>query len=157
MMRATAHGSWTGGEVDDQVDRVAVGEGRRRAFEARAVEPGLAVCLGGGDQRPEEGTVAAGRHGHTGDVGDAAHAARVQGRFLECLVARDGRDRAELDLGVAVSEEYRHRVVVPGVAVEDDPARHRPTLGQAATGHRSRSLWTKRHASVTVPDTVTEL
>ena len=103
---------------------MGVVEGRRRAFEARAVESGLAMRLGGGDERPEERTVAAGRHGHTGYVGDAAHAARVQGRFLECLVACDGRDRTELDLGVPMSQQDRHCVVVTGVAVNDDLAWH---------------------------------
>ena len=61
--------------------------------------------------------------------GELEHPQRVGGRLGERLVAGDGRDAEQLELGRGQREQDRDRVVVAGVAVEDD------AVGLAAAAH----------------------
>jgi hypothetical protein len=53
-------------------------------------------------------------------LGELEDPDRVRGRLVECLVPGDRRDAEELDLGTREREEDGDRVVVPGIAVEED-------------------------------------
>ena len=67
-----------------------------------AVEPALAVDVRGDVQLAHERAVGAARRpARRSRPGELEHAQRVLGRLLERLVAGDGRDADELDLGLA--------------------------------------------------------
>ena len=92
-------------------------DGRR---QVGAVEPGLAVDLRGDATFPDERPVGAGRDGDriaTDVIEDADGVCRC---LLERLIAGDGGDTEQIQLGAGEREEQRDRVVVAGVAVEDD-------------------------------------
>ena len=59
------------------------------------------------------------------------------GRLVERLVPGDGRDADELDLGRREREEDGHRVVVAGVAVDDDLRAHSSASTSSAVGMRA--------------------
>ena len=67
-------------------------------------------------------------NGHADDPGDAGDRQRVARDLVERLVAHDGRDADQFDLGAAPGQHHRDGVVVPGIAVEDDLRRHVPSL-----------------------------
>ena len=98
-----------------------VGSGSRACRrQIGAVEPGLAVHVGRdvalADQRPR-------RAGGDRDVGAAdvvEDADRVRGGLLERLVAGHGGHAEQIDLGAGERQQQRDRVVVAGIAVEDD-------------------------------------
>ena len=117
----TARCADPGGE---EVDRV-LGDGRpggRR--EVGPVEPGLPVhvlChLRVADQR----AVGTGGDRNVAAAGELEHAQRVGGRLVERLVAVDGGDPEQLELRARERQQQRHRVVVPGVAVDQHRRGH---------------------------------
>ena len=73
------------------------------------------------DERPRR----ARRDGHVLAPGEREHAQRVARRRLERQVARDGREREQLDLRAREREQDRDRVVHAGVAVDDERGGHR--------------------------------
>ena len=83
---------------------------------------------------PPSGASAPAATGTSRAPGELEHVERVARRLVERLVAGDGRDRAQLDLGRGEREQDRDRVVVAGVAVDDDRA-----CSQAARPPRRRS------------------
>ena len=109
----------------EELDGVLGDRRGRRVGELGAVQAGLAVDVRGDVALAHERPVGAGRDGHVGAAGELEHAERVRRRLLERLVARDGRDPDQLDLGRGEREQDRDRVVVAGVAVEDDRRAHR--------------------------------
>ncbi len=66
--------------------------------------------------------------------GDLERDERVAGRLVERLVAGDGRDADQLDLGRREREQDRDRVVVAGVAVDDDRRAHSSASTSSAVG-----------------------
>ncbi len=70
------------------------------------------------------GRGAAGGERDAGDIGDARHGQGVAGHLLQRLVADDGGHREQVDLRVAVRQQQGDRVVVAGIAVQDDLAWH---------------------------------
>ena len=60
---------------------------------------------------------------------DARDGERIARDLLDRLIAHDGRHSQQLDLGAAVGEQHCHRVIVAGVAVEDDLLGHASSLG----------------------------
>ena len=107
----------------------------RSARKSTACSPSGAACGGGrsGPSRPvspwtsaaTERSRTSGRSAPaaTGDVSPAdelEHADRVRGRLLERLVAGDRRHAEQLDLRAREREQERDRVVMAGVAVEQD-------------------------------------
>ena len=70
----------------------------------------------------QERRCGAGEDRDVGSPGELEDAERVRRGLLERLVSGDGGDRRELDLGRGEREEDRDRVVVAGIAVEDDRA-----------------------------------
>src|SRR5574337_757922 len=54
------------------------------------------------------------------DPRDRAHGKRVAGDLLDRLVARDGGDPEQFDLGISRREQNGDRVVVTRIAVQDD-------------------------------------
>ena len=75
--------------------------------------------LGDFDLANERAVGAAGKR-HIGDAGDASDGQSVAGDFLDGLVAHDRGDAKQVNVGVAVGEQHRNRVIVPRVAVEND-------------------------------------
>ena len=100
---------------------------RRAALVARrqqrAVEPALAVDVRGDDELAAERPVGARRDGDVRAADELEDAERVGGRLLERLVAVRRRHAEQLDLRAREREQERDRVVVPGIAVEDDRCR----------------------------------
>ena len=99
-------------------------EGELRLGQHGAVEPGLAVDVAGDADVAQQRAGAAGGERHSGDPADAGDRECVAGDLLQGLVPGHGGHGEELDVGAAVGEQQRDRVVVPGVAVEDDLAGH---------------------------------
>ena len=102
---------------------IEAGRGRRLR-QRRPVQPALAVDVRGDDELPLERPVRAGRDRDVGPADELEHPQRVRGRLLQRLVAVRRRHAEELDLGAREREQQRDRVVVPGVAVEDDRRAH---------------------------------
>jgi enoyl-CoA hydratase/carnithine racemase len=93
----------------------------------------------------QERPVGSRRHRDVAAACDLEHAERVRGRLVERLVAGHGRHAEELDLRAREREQDRDRVVVPGVAVEDDrdaggDVVPLPAVGGLATGFRHLEL-----------------
>ena len=109
-----------------EVDGVLVHRRARGRRQVGAVQPRLAVHGGreprGADERP----VRPGRNRNVAAAGQLQHAQRVGGRLVERLVARHRGDAEQLDLGAGEREEQGDRVVVTGIAVEQDRGRHAP-------------------------------
>ena len=111
--------------LDEEVDGVLLDRlgGARR--QLGAVEAALAVDVGGDVELAHERPLGAGGDRHVGAADEREHPERVVRRLVERLVAVRRRDADELDLGAREREQERDRVVVPGIAVEDDRSRHR--------------------------------
>jgi hypothetical protein len=95
---------------------------RRR--QVGPVEAGLAVDVGGDRRFADERAVGAGGDRDVVAAGELEDAQRVGRGLRERLVAGDRRDAEQLDLGTGEREQHRHRVVVAGIAVEQDRYRH---------------------------------
>ena len=95
---------------------------RRR--QRRPVEAALAVDVRGDGELPYERPVGTGRHRHVGAADELEHADRVRRRLLERLVAVCRRHAEQLQLRAGERQQERDRIVVPGIAVEDDRSRH---------------------------------
>ena len=108
------------GQVVDRVLLLGRARGRR---QVGAVEPGLAVHVRRDVALAQERLVGAGVDRDVGAARELEHAQRVGGRLVERLVARDGRHADELELGRGDGQQEGDRVVVTGIAVEDDRRR----------------------------------
>ena len=73
---------------------------------------------------------------------------RVAGRLVERLVARHGRDADQLDLRRGEREQDRDRVVVTGVAVDDDLRAHRSASTSSAVGSE---VWAPKRDAASAP------
>ena len=80
--------------------------------------------VAGGVRGVDQAAVRARGDGDVVDLDDVQHADRVGCHLLEGLVARDGRDRHELELWARDCQHEGHRVVVARVAVDDHRLRH---------------------------------
>ncbi len=122
----------------------------RRRREIGAVETGLAVDVRRNRARPHERVRGALRDRHIRATAQLEHAQRVHGRLLDGLVADDGRHADELDLGRGHREHQRDRVVVAGVAVDEDRRRHQLFFfSQFSTSMASgTALWAPTFAAV---------
>ena len=105
----------------EEVDGVLLERRPLRRRQVGAVEPGLTVDVRGDERLADERPVGARRDRDVVAADEVEDADRVRGRLLERLVAGDGRHAEELHLGAREREEQRDRVVVAGVAVEQDP------------------------------------
>jgi hypothetical protein len=94
---------------------------RRR--QVGPVEPALAMNVGGDPALADERPVGTGRDRQVAAADVLEDAKCVCRRLLERLVAGDRRDAEELDLRARQGEQERDRVVVTGVAVEEDRRR----------------------------------
>ena len=118
--------------LGEEVDRVL---GRRLGLRRRqvgAVEARLAVHVGGHARLAHERPAGAGGDRDLAAAGELEHADRVGGRLLERLVAGDRRDAPQLELGAAEREQDRDRVVVAGVAVEQDRRAHAVSISSTS-------------------------
>ena len=100
------------------VQRLAL---RRR--QVGAVEPRLAVDVRRDERLAHEWRRRAGGDGDVVASYEVENADRVRGRLLERLVSGDGGDAEQLELGRREREQQSDRVVVPGIAVEQDRRR----------------------------------
>ena len=114
-------------EVDDGIDGVGGCERPGRLGQRDAVEAGLAVHVLGRLQDARERAGAAGVHGHRGVAGKLHELAGVALGEGQRDVAGDRGDGQGLDLvGRGQGQEDRDRVVLAGVAVDDDAVRRHP-------------------------------
>ena len=141
MPRASASATFVSGPVGDEhrlrprvlgeeVDRVLLDRLGGRAAAARARR--ARSRRGRGRRRSGSRTSGRSAPRATGtSLRPASSSTRSAfvGRLLERLVAVDGRDADELELRAREREQERDRVVVPGVAVEDDRRRSRREYG----------------------------
>ena len=109
--------------VGEEVDRMLGPRGAARRRQVGAVEAGLAVHVRRDVALAHERPVGARVDRDVAAARELEHAQRVRRRLVERLVAGDGRDADELELGRGEREQERDRVVVTGVAVEDDRRR----------------------------------
>jgi hypothetical protein len=106
--------------VDDEVDGVARVQLDGGVRQGGAVHAGLAVDVRGGFDAADQGAAAACGEGNAGDAGDGAHGQGVAGDLFEGLVSHHCCDGQQFYVRVAVREQQRHGVVMPGVAVKND-------------------------------------
>ena len=83
------------------------------------VEPARSVDLGDVPGQLDQGRGAASCHGHV-QPGQVHHAARVERGPLHIDVPADGGDAEQVEM--PGGEENRHRIVVPGIAIQDHRA-----------------------------------
>ena len=115
-----------GDALREEVDGVLGDRTSPRLRQLRPVEPGLAVDVGGDERLTDERAAGAGRDRHVVPSDELEHPKRVGRRLLHSLVAGHRRDAQELDLLAREREQERDRVVVPGVAVEENRGRSHP-------------------------------
>ena len=133
------------GEVLDRVHRLGGARGRG---QVGAVEPRLAVDVRCDVARAHERRVCARVHRHVAPPRQLEHAQGVRGRLVERLVARHGRHADELDLRRGEREQDRDRVVVAGIAVEDDRRRcHAPSIASTSADVGSDGCAPSREAA----------
>ena len=106
-----------------EVDRVLATGAAARRRQVGAVEPALAVHVGGDRALAHERGGGAGRDRDVASAGELEHAQRVGGRLLDRLVPATVVTPRRSTSGEAEREQDRDRVVVAGVAVEDDRRR----------------------------------
>ena len=99
-------------------DRLDVGGGQRRP-----VEPALAVDVRGDGELALERPVGAHGDRDVRPADEREHPQRVLRRLVERLVPVHGRDAEQVELGAREREQQRDRIVVAGIAVEDDRRR----------------------------------
>ena len=132
--------------LGDEGDGVLVDgvHGRRR--QLGPVEAALAVDVRRDRAAAHERPVGARGDRNIAATGELEHLERVRGRLLERLVAGDRRDADELELRRGEREQERDRVVVAGVAVEDDRRRRHMCLqpGSSSFAVRKRALRAER-------------
>ena len=121
-------------QLREEVGGVRVHRLRRGLGQHRPVEAGLAVHVGGRAEVAPQRRLRPRGHRDVAPAGDLERDERVAGRLVERLVAGDGRDADQLDLGRGEREQDRDRVVVAGIAVDDDRDRHRSASTSAAVG-----------------------
>ena len=109
--------------LGEEVDRVLLDRCALRVGQARPVEPGLAMDVGGDEELAGERPVGAGCDVHVPTADELEDAQGVRRRLLERLVPGDRRDAQEVELRAREREQERDRVVVPRVAVEQDRRR----------------------------------
>ena len=107
-------------EVDGVLAERASAGGRQR----RAVEAAVAVHVRRNGELTVERPVGAGGHGNVGAPGEIEHAKSICRRLLERLVPVDGRHTEHVELRARERQQQRDRVVVAGIAVEDDGDAH---------------------------------
>ncbi len=105
-----------------------------RLRQLGAVEAGLAMHMRRGAKRAAQRRVRSRRDRDVGPAPDLERDERVPGRLVQRLVAGDGRDADQLDFRRGEREEDRNRVVVAGIAVDDDPRAHRRASTSSAVG-----------------------
>ena len=76
--------------------------------------------MGRDGELPEERPIGAGRNRDIGAAGKVEHPKSVRRRLLERLVPVHGGHAQHLELGACECEKQSDRVVVPGIAIEDD-------------------------------------
>ena len=115
------------------VDSVGRGHLAARQRKHGAVETALAVHVRGDDELAGEWTIGARRDRDVGSARELQYTKRVPRGLLQCLVPVGRGDPEELHLRARERQQERDRVVVPGIAVEDDRnlRRHARTLGTA--------------------------
>ena len=91
--------------------------------QVRAVEPGLAMHVLGGDQRAHHGPDRAGEDPGLRPAGEFADLARVLLGQRQRHVAGDGGDAEHLELRAGERQQDGDGVVLAGVGVDDDLAR----------------------------------
>ena len=74
----------------------------------------------------------AGGERYSGDPCDRGDRECVPRRLVDGLVAEHRRHGDDLDVGIAVREQHRHRIVMAGIAVENDLRRHASTVSGLA-------------------------
>src|SRR5438105_1544695 len=126
---ASATASW----IREEVDRVLGDRTAARRRQVRAVETRLAVHVRGDEQLADERPIGARCDRHVVAPHELERADRVRSRLLERLVARHGRDAEELDLGARQREQERDRVVVAGIAVDEDRDAHGPRIASTSS------------------------
>ena len=112
-------------DLGEQVDGVHRHDSRARLGRGRAAEPVGAVhdCRVA-PARHHERPRGAGRHRHVLPARQREHAQGIARRRLERQVARDRRQREQLDLRAREREQDRDRVVHTGVAIDDERRGH---------------------------------
>ena len=93
--------------------------------EQRTVEPGLAVHVVGDPERADQRAIGAACDRDIGDARERQHPASVERALLDRLIAVDSRHPQQFDRRIGDCQQQRHRVVMPGIAVEYERNRHR--------------------------------
>ena len=117
--------------VDDELGRAALVERDLGLGQHGAVEPRLAVNVRRGLDGAHERPLRAPGERHARDTGHTGDGERVARHLFDRLVAHDRRDGEQVDVGAAMGEQHRDRVVMAGVAVEDDLLGHLLSVGRA--------------------------
>ena len=110
-------------DVDDEVDGVPRVEFDGGLGQHGPVEARLTVDVGRRLDAAYERPVRSASDGHGIHANDARDGERIARDLLDRLVAHDGRDGEQVDRGGAMREQHRNRVIVAGVAVENDLVR----------------------------------
>ena len=135
--------------LGEEVGGVRVDGPRGRLGQLGAVEARLAVDVRRGAEVAPQRRLGAGGDRDVAPAGDLERDERVAGRLVERLVAGDGRDADQLDLRRGEREQDRDRVVVAGVAVDDDRCRaHSSASTSSAVGSE---VWAPKRDAASAP------
>ena len=119
--------------------------GSGRSGPSRPVSPWTSAAVLSSPPAAGDGRARGDRH--VADAGQRADAQRVARDGLERPVAADGGDRAQVGERAAGCEEDRERVVVAGIAVEDERSGH--GAGRSSQRRAARAT-SSAHASMSI-------
>lgn len=136
--------------VDDEVDGVGIGKRGAwvRKLDAIDIHAGGAVDNLGNFYGAHERAIAAGVDRNLRMTGDFLDDQGIAGDLVQGLVAADGGNAQQIDVGIAHSQEQGYRVIVAGVAVQNNFSRHVSSLLLVGEDRHGFSVWHSFNSSV---------
>ena len=136
--------------VDDEVDGVGIGKrgvGLRK-IDAVDVHAGGAVDGLGNFYGAHERAIAAGVDRNLRVTGDFLDHEGIAGDLVQGLVAADGGNAQHINVRVSHGQEQSHRIIVAGIAVQNNFSRHVSSLLLVGEDRHGFSVWHSFNSSV---------
>lgn len=136
--------------VDDEVDGVGIGKrgARLRKLDAIDIHAGGAVDGLGNFHGANERAIAAGVDRNLRMTGDFLDHQGISGNLVQGLVATDGGNAQQINVGIAHGQEQSYCVIMAGVAVQNNFSRHVSSLLLVGEDCHGLIVWRSFNSSV---------
>jgi len=125
-------GRFAAQRVDQEIDRVALGQWQCGGGQIHAIQPGFAMHMFRRHQLAHQRGIATGINRDIRPPRQFADAARIHMGQRQRHIARDAGDAQQCQFRRGQREQNGHRVILSGVGVDDDLACHGMSLFCAA-------------------------